>query len=209
MALAQTFPDVPAYDGVPTLNRQQPNASAPDTTALTADGLAVNKYSALPNWGIVDTTGSHPIEPDSFKSFEIVTEYVVSDYPQEGGAFQSYNKVQRPFEVRLAVMKGGTESERSNFLTQVQNAVASEDLYTVTTPEAIYQNLNPKHHDYRKTATDGVTLLTVEIWFEQIRVSATAEFSNTASPGAAGAVNGGAVQPVTPTPAESAEVAWG
>lgn len=201
--LAEQFPDVPDLPGVPPLNRIQDIPASQFVAPLTMDGPDVGSQTAKgPTWGITDPHGSTPIVPDSFKSFDLVSEYAISDYPQESGAFQTYNKVQRPQEVRLAVMKGGTDDDRTNFLIECQGALQSLDLYTVTTPEAVYDSMNLKHYDYRKTATDGVTLLTVELWFEEVRVSATAAFSNTQSPGAAGAVNDGAVQPTTPTAAE-------
>jgi len=59
-----------------------------------------------------------------------------------------------------------------------------------------------EHYDYKRTSTNGVTLLTVEMSLLEIREAPASTMTNTATTAAAAQVNGGTVQavPVTDTP---------
>ncbi len=92
---------------------------------------------------------------------------------------------------------GGLAATRTAFLQAAQALVASLALLTLATPELSYANCNAVHYDYRRMNRAGVTLLVVDIWVEQVRVTQAAAFSNsynTASPDAASQTNGGTVQ---------------
>ena len=127
-------------------------------------------------------------------------DYRISSAPQEKGAFLSYNKVQQPFESHVTFIVGGTEASRSAFLKQVDKMAAAFDLYVLVTPDATYPSVNVTHYDYRRTNRSGVTMLTVDVWVEQVRVTGTTAYSNTATPSGADPVNVGSVQGV-PLPA--------
>jgi hypothetical protein len=63
------------------------------------------------------------------------------------------------------------------------------------TPEQVYSSVNITHYDYRRTSTNGVGLLTVDVWGTQVRVTGDAAFSQTQAPSGADPVNGGVVSP--------------
>ena len=87
----------------------------------------------------------------------------------------------------------------AQFLTTLEAASASLDLYNVAMPELVYPNCNIEMYGFRRTAENGATLIVVDIGLQEIRQTATQTFSNTATPVAADQVNTGPVQTTTPT----------
>ena len=169
-------------------------------TAMTGDSPGVTSAATQSGqWGIFDQSGNLVIEPDSFVDLEYTQTWRLPNYPMEQGSFQSYNKVQTPFDVRVTVAKGGSNGDRIAFLSSIDTAANSLDLYNVNTPDWSYSNVSIEHYNYKRTATNGVTLLKVELALLEIRVSASQTFTNTVTPSGADQVNAGTVQsnPVT------------
>jgi hypothetical protein len=167
------------------------------------------------SWGIFKEDSGQPvIEADVVLRVEFQNDYRVSDYPQEKGAFASYNKVQIPFRAKLTFLKGGTDAARTALLTALEEAVKSLDLVTVSVPEFSYKSGNIIHYDYRREAAKGATLLAVDVWVEEIRVLSATKMTNTQSVNGAATESGGTVQPeqtslqpggaTQPTPAPAA-----
>lgn len=152
-------------------------------------------------WGVY-LNGALVVEPDSVISLDYKKDWHISDYPVEQGSFESYNKVRLPFEVRVMMTMGGTETERNAFLSTIEDISDSYDLYDVVTPDFTYVNANITHFDYRRTAENGVSLIAVTLWLQEVRLEASSEFTETAQPGSADQVNGGTVQTQDVTPAE-------
>lgn len=212
------FPMVPNVPGVPQLARNAANSIISQANSIVgvigslgggfdllgADGPGVSSATSAAQWGLFDSGNNMVITPDSFLGLESMKEYRVADYPIENGAFGSYNKVETPFIGKVTYGKGGLESDRTQFLLDIQSAASSLDLYSLITPEISYPNVNVTHYDYRRTSKNGVTMLTVEVWVEEIRDVVTAAFSNTQKPEGANTSNDGGVQPQTPTASQSA-----
>ena len=157
-------------------------------------------------WGLFDGDGNPVVVIDSVVSFEFLNEFRVSDYPQEQGGFQSYNKVATPFDVRLALARGGTDSDRTEFILGLDKALNSLDLYDVVTPEFTYPNVSVVRVNVHRVAHRGVTLLVAETWVREIRENASAALSNSLQPSGADPVNGGLVQPQPPSSAQNAVI---
>ncbi|MEI7296594.1 phage baseplate protein [Paraburkholderia tropica] len=191
-------------NGIPNLLGQV--ASVTNTVSLvTSDVELVLSLFASPKWGI-GQDGVYSIVPDSIVSVEYKRDWSVPNYPQESGAFQSYNKVSLPYDAHIRMTKGGTVSDRQSFLTTLDAMAASLELYDVVMPEVVYSNANIVHYDYRRTSTNGVGLLTVDVWLEEIRVAPDAAFTNTAAASGSDSQQTGMVQPQTATTAQSAAV---
>jgi hypothetical protein len=75
----------------------------------------------------------------------------------------------------------------------------SFSLFDVVTPEMVFSSVNCTHINWRRTAEHGVSLISVDLWFKEIPVTASANFGNTQQPGAAGQQSNGAQQPQTTT----------
>lgn len=154
---------------------------------------AISSIAALigiPN--VVPVTGS-------MVEFDYAIDAPISNYPQEQGAFQSYNKVQLPFEIKVKVACGGSDAQRQAFQSTLNALVVSTALVDLVTPEVTYQSCNCKHVDFRRTARNGVTLIIADVWFEEVRVISATEFSNTRSPTVEGQQSLGNVQPQAPS----------
>jgi hypothetical protein len=184
--------------GIPSLLR--PAARVTNIAGLlVADGLLlVHQFANSERWGIY-LKDKLVIAADSMRDIEYRQGSKISDYPQEEGAFQSYNKVATPFEIRVSLTKGGNQRERAAFLSAVEKASASLEIYDVVTPEKTYTSVNIEGYGLRRAADSGVGLITVEIGLVQVRNTARSAFTNTSQPSGAAPQNVGAVQAQTPT----------
>ena len=193
-------------NGIPSLLTTVTSA-ANNAALLVADAKIVLNMFGPPKWGVY-LNGTLVLEADSVLAVEFRQDWNLPDYPMEEGAFGSYNKVERPYDVRVSLSKGGSVEDRQSFLAVAQGMGGSLDLYDVVTPEVTYSNVNIAHLGYRRTSTNGVGLLTVELGLIEIRNTGTAAFSNTTAPSGSDPVNTGAVQaqPATPAQASNATV---
>lgn len=206
------FPNVPNVPGVPALPRDPLSAGIAVALAVV-DAVSFFFGGVGQRWGIF-LDGFSVVAADSVVSLDFKQQSYVSDYPVEDGAFETYDKVLTPFDVRLRFSAGGSEANRQALLDSIAAIADTIDLYDVVTPEVVYLNTNVVHYDYKRTSTNGVGLLVVDVWLVEVRVTATAAFSNTKSPSAAGQVNGGTVQTSAATPTQAravsdAEIAGG
>src|ERR1700759_4586363 len=193
-------------------------------TVLTADDPSVKDATTTAVYGIYLPGQSDPVlKPDSFISYSYMNDSRLSTYPQEAGSFQTYNKVENPYDVRIQMTKGGTVTEVAAFLAAAEKLIKTKDLnlYDVITPERTYASANVYKisHDHKRD--HGANMATVDLYLNEIRVTASASYTNTKSPTTTGnlaasksptatdAKQGGIVQPQTPTPAQAAPVQTG
>lgn len=193
---APPFADLPLLPGVPAIGRAL-GAQLPLPVTILADALGLGSLFP-PAWGIFDASGRPVLIGDAVFRLEMQQDYRISDFPVERGGFASYNKVVTPLALRTSFMIGGPDAAREAFLAAVDAACASLDLHQVITPEVIYGNLNLTHYDYRREARTGAKLMQVDVWCQEVRVAASASFSNTATPAGADPVNGGVRQTGAP-----------
>ena len=191
------MPNIPNVPGVPSLS----SYSANNVTLLVADLISLLIGSPAPQWGIF-LDGAPAFDFNSVVDFTYKQDWTISDYPVEEGGFQSYDKVQLPFDIKVRITSGGSEAERQELLDEVDAAANTLNLYDVVTPEKVYSSCNISHYDYKRTSTNGVGMIIVDLWFIEIRVTATAALSNTQNPTNAAQQSNGTVGTRTPTPAE-------
>lgn len=186
---------------------------------LSADAASIlSLFSGRTAWGIFDANGSAVLVPDNIVSVELKQDWRISDAPQEAGAFQSYNKVRAPYEARVTMTKGGagilsaigigSSADVAGFLRTLEALAASTGVYLVATPDRTYPRATISHYDYRRTAEAGVSLVTVDLWLQEVREVAGTGFANTAAPSGADPQHSGPVQsqPATPAQASAASV---
>ena len=218
------FPNVPKLPGVPALPR------SPNFPPLLKAGLGLVQgmlwriFQVQTRWGIWDSKGKPLGDPSKFtglignaleaaglgstmstNSVDYSKETRVSDFPIEGGAFASYNKVETPASPQVVLCFQGSERERKTFLDAIDAACKSTDLYSVVTPERDYQGYTVERYNYARHNSKGATLLIVEITLKEIRqVSALYTTSNKGQvdkpkePGATPQADNGKVQAQTP-----------
>lgn len=157
-------------------------------------------------WGIFDATGGEVIAPDSVVSFDFKGAYRVISYPIEGGNFESYNKVQEPFEIRMVMRKGGSVADRQDFIDVLDEIRASLDLYTATSPEQSYPSMTITDVGYDRQSDKGATVIEAVITLKQINVTASTSFTNTTNPVSQDPTDGGTVDAIPPTPTQAGAV---
>lgn len=219
------FPNVPNAPGVPQLARIPTLGPTPGSIAFLGSALGVlfTAIFAKPTWAIykslpantVDASGittmtvqgdrKPVVVPDSFGEFSYKQGFEVSDFPVQSGGFASYNKVATPFEATIRMYKGGTQTDRTDFLNSINAILSTLDTYDIITPDQSYLNVNVFNFELARRGPKGAQFLTeVDLYFREIR-DVTATYSNTAvvtvnakNPDATPPVNGGAVQAVAP-----------
>ena len=187
--LAGGLPSIPG--GVP---------AAPPLATL--DTVVVTGSRSKMDWGIY-LANTKVIEPDSIVALDYRREWRLADYPMEQGAFQSYNKVAVPFDVRLRMTKGGKFDVRGDFLDAVEKIAKTLDSYDIVTPDQIYTSVNIVSLGYSRTSNKGLGLISVDIGLRQIRVTATTTFLAVKSPAAQDPISGGTVATQAPTTLQS------
>ena len=194
-----TFPfvNVPDVPGVPSVNFA---SLINDVTLLTSDLVFPFSATYGPQWGLF-LDGFPVLTAQSVVSFEYRRDFTISDYPVEQGIFESYDKVQVPFLIKMRFAQGGSASDRAFFLNNLEAIAPSLDIYDAVTPEIVYPNVNIQHIDYRRTATNGVGLIVADVWLTQIIINTSSglSFGQVINPAAGDPQNQGQTNPQTPT----------
>jgi hypothetical protein len=163
-------------------------------------------FGRFGDWGIYKASSYEVALPcSSITSFDVKREWAVADYPVEGdptvaisqgyaSGFESYDKVATPYEVRLQMIQMGSVADRNTFLQKLDQMAGDLVLYHVITPDIIYLNANILRYDYRRTATNGLTMIIANVQLREIRVATPTNFSPTAMPSGAQLANGGITQ---------------
>ena len=207
------FADVPDALGVPVMLRS-PLFPTPEPSPVNGDGsggdasnlgpFGSGGSTPQPQWGIFDQGGAPVITSDTVVGFDFKRDYRLIDYPVEQGAFASYNKVQMPYEPRFTMAKGGSQADRTSFITAIEGVIGDFNLYNIVTPEFTWTNANFDHWDTQRTYEKGVSLITAEIWLREIRVAPAAAFSQTQTAAGQSPQSVGTVQAQPATPAQAA-----
>lgn len=196
-----SFPGVPSLSGSQTTSPIQ---------LLSSDAIALTGQLTT-TWGLY-YNGQPVVQPDSVVSFEYKQDMRIPTYPQEQGAFQSYNKVLMPYDIRLEMSKGGSASDRQTFINSIQSALESLNLYSVVVPEITYPAANVVHYEISRTAAKGMTLITAMLWLTLVRSTSAAPSSaapNPSNPSGAAFVTGGTAFPTAPTTAQASAALMG
>jgi hypothetical protein len=176
------FPNVPIAAGIPAVAR--------NLNATAASGIAIATVSAIANfmlpvkWGIFlkSTDKKSFTEIDSVISIEYRNASQSSNYPQENGAFVSYNKVATPYNIRIRVTRGGSENQRTKFISDMEAAKKSTNLYTIVLPEVRYANANIEEFSYRREQSNGANLVIAELDIIEVRELPSANGDNPKQP---------------------------
>jgi hypothetical protein len=212
------YPNVPNYPGVPSIPRTAPGSPAISVSLASPTNQAVQTVPYAEEWGIYDSSSGAalytPVDGGtlSFFSLYYVRQMQVSDFPieanksGEGAAFASFNKVWQPANPIVTFALSGSETERYAFLSALDAATISTNLYDVVTPDASYLSHSIESYSYQRTAWRGATMLLVEISLKQIlqvspsygQISAASPIDSPQSPSAAPPVNSGLTQPSAP-----------
>jgi len=205
------FPTVPPYPGVPLLARAGTiQAQFVRPVLLVADAINFIRSFIPSTWGLYDEEGVPLLLGDNVSAVDYKAESRLADYPIEKGGFASYNKVQTPYDARATFTVGGSDAKRTAFLTTLDKLLKGLTIVSLVTSDVTYSRANVVHYDYRRTSKGGVTLLSVDVWLMEVRLTAGTSFADADTAAATGApspqqpsgaspVSAGTVQAATPT----------
>ena len=101
----------------------------------------------------------------------------VSQYRLETGSFANYNKVEKPRIIPIRLVKGGTESERGQFLTWLETNSKLTTLFDIAVPEVTYPDLTLVDYSITRESKSGVTLVIADCMFQEV-MQITFEYTN-------------------------------
>src|ERR1039458_7014020 len=100
-----------------------------EVALMTSDGVS-SSSSSESQWGIF-LNGAAVVIADNVISVDFRQDFTISNYPIEGGAFASYNKVQHPFEVKIGFSTGGGNADRASMFNSIAAIISDTNLYDV------------------------------------------------------------------------------
>lgn len=143
--------------------------------ALQALSFAASQLPTLnpptPIYAVVASDTFLPLTiPSSWGEFSAKYETQLSDYPQEFGAYQPYNKVRRPIEVNVTLIKTGSDLARFAWLAAIQQQEANnpEQLYTLISPQLIATDYSLSGLSYDTRNDRGSNILYLSLRFTEI-----------------------------------------
>jgi len=143
--------------------------------ALQALSFAASQLPTLnpptPIYAIVRSDTFLPLTiPSSWGDFSAKYETQLSDYPQEYGAYQPYNKVKRPVEVNVTLIKTGSDLARFAWLAAIQQQEANspQQLYTLISPQLIATDYSLSGLAYETRPDKGSNILYLNLRFTEI-----------------------------------------
>lgn len=187
------FPNVPQVPGVPAVLRDLTIPSLSELANLGLGALAELIFG-VPRWGLYDEGDNGVLLFDSFLGIRFRNGARISSFPVEQGSFSSFNKVDTPYDAALRFALSGDMASRGALLAKLEGIKSSVELFSVVTPEITYASANVVAYSYERSPRTGPSQLVVELYVEEVRQTATADFGDTAEPDGAGEQNNGQVQ---------------
>lgn len=202
------FPNVPISPGVPTLRRAVSGVAV--RTGVLGRLQAFDQFGLLDDllsrvWGVYTNDFQVALAADSVVSFKYRGEEKIASHPTENGGFASYNKVAMPYDIQMTITcSGNGRQSRDQILSKLEELKASTDTYVIVTPDYSYTGANMITYDYTRTAKNGVSLLQVALYFQEVRQTATSIIAPVAQASGAANVSVGTVKPLDPSKPELA-----
>lgn len=172
------FPDIPPVAGVPPLVR----TLAASLLTRTGVGFLLDKFGIsssflAPVWGLFNSSGAPVFDVETIVSFAIQNSSKTSDFPIEGGSFNTYNKTGSPFEARMRVRQASNQAAREALTTALDAALKSLDTYDIVTPDGVYHNATLTGYDYRRESHEGSSAIIADLVLEEVREGAVAQYA--------------------------------
>lgn len=121
-------------------------------------------------WNLLYTEdGEAAVFFDSMLGVEVSTENQVAQEPVEQGSFASYNKSASPRQVKVTLARSGDGYDHDEIICALDELCSGTDLLTLITPAQEYEGYNLESYNYRRSETNGVQLLVVELSLVEIR----------------------------------------
>lgn len=157
---------------------------AQETTTLNAESGASYVYDVFMSDTQEGIFGAD-ITPDSVLEMSFQAESEATSEPIEKGGFASFYKTNSPETVSLVFSFSADDAKQNTALDKIRERKENYDLISILTPTHLYENMTIVSYSYNRTNTDGMTMLVLQVDFQQIKQVAVntgvAEFKNVTS----------------------------
>ena len=157
---------------------------AQETTTLNAESGASYVYDVYMSDTQEGIFGAD-ITPDSVLEMSFQAESEATSEPIEKGGFASFYKTNSPETVSLVFSFSADDAKQNTALDKIRERKENYDLISILTPTHLYENMTIVSYSYNRTNTDGMTMLVLQVDFQQIKQVAVntgvAEFKNVTS----------------------------
>lgn len=157
---------------------------AQETTTLNAESGASYVYDVYMSDTQEGIFGAD-ITPDSVLEMSFLAESEATSKPIEKGGFASFYKTNSPETVSLVFSFSADDARQNKALDKIRERKENYDLISILTPTHLYENMTIISYSYNRTNTDGMTMLVLQVDFQQIKQVAVntgvAEFKNATS----------------------------
>ena len=141
---------------------------AQNTTTLTTDSGASYVYDVYMSDTQEGIFGAD-ITPDSVLEMSFQAESEATSEPIEKGGFASFYKTNSPETVSLVFSFSADDARQNNALDKIRERKENYDLISILTPTHLYENMTIVSYSYNRTNTDGMTMLVLQVDFQQIK----------------------------------------
>ena len=141
---------------------------AQNTTTLTTDSGASYVYDVYMSDTQEGIFGAD-ITPDSVLEMSFQSESEATSEPIEKGRFASFYKTNSPETVSLVFSFSADDARQNTALDKIRERKENYDLISILTPTHLYENMTILSYSYNRTNTDGMTMLVLQVDFQQIK----------------------------------------
>ena len=139
-----------------------------ETTTLNAESGASYVYDVYMSDTQEGIFGAD-ITPDSVLEMSFQSESEATSEPIEKGGFASFYKTNSPETVSLVFSFSADDARQNNALDKIRERKENYDLISILTPTHLYENMTIISYSYNRTNTDGMTMLVLQVDFQQIK----------------------------------------
>lgn len=141
---------------------------AQETTTLNAESGASYVYDVYMSDTQEGIFGAD-ITPDSVLEMSFQSESEATSEPIEKGGFASFYKTNSPETVSLVFSFSADDARQNKALDKIRERKENYDLISILTPTHLYENMTIVSYSYNRTNTDGMTMLVLQVDFQQIK----------------------------------------
>ena len=141
---------------------------AQETTTLNAESGASYVYDVYMSDTQEGIFGADII-PDSVLEMSFQAESEATSEPIEKGGFASFYKTNSPETVSLVFSFSADDARQNTALDKIRERKENYDLISILTPTHLYENMTILSYSYNRTNTDGMTMLVLQVDFQQIK----------------------------------------
>lgn len=151
-------------------------------TVLNSSSSADSNSNAIntgSEWAVVARNKGLSVQFDGIMDIDVKNESKVLTSPIEKSSFAAYNKVETPLDVVITGASQQDGAAQSAILDALNKLVSGAELVDIVTPTAVYLKMTLESYSYKRTATDGASLLVVELHAIEVREVETTRVTKT------------------------------